>query len=536
MSIEQLDHIHLIGNPAENFYALGKRDKNAFTEVHTQISRLCLRNDFMAKVLKTTSELTTKFSKKYQGSKIDEIKSYAQGLERPFEDVLFTMLMPEMVASFNKWAPDLLSLVPGCSSLFLWDKKNQGVVHTRILDYALSGPFEKFERSVLYDFKDRYKVYSYGSAGFALPGLTAMNDQGLTLALHYKHGQYFDLEGESIFFIASDILSQCTSTREAIKMLRAKQSISFWGLYMSDKEGEVASVDICGKEIHQEKFDIKDHSYLYFNNRALLKKPEYEKMQPYGNFNQCLMRTQSLKKRIDNYELEKSEDLMLSSLEIMGKPSSKKVKGSSKWLLPTTTPSSIQLCSFHNNLNNAYFVKGPAPKLFNGNYIKQTLIFSDIKSESKSKKVTNSKYLKGHQFLSQFQSQLDKNEITEAYHALQMSILLLKGYEEDSILKFYLYILEYIYEADKRDLSFLYQDFQSLEGKLPPYLNDHRLLFLLRTSKLLNQTVENQIQLVENQGLKEMYRKEFNLNAMAIKGLKFLIYPRIEILDIIYAY
>ena len=531
-----LGHIHLFGNPAENFYALGKRDKNAFAEVYEQISRLCIRNDFMSKVLKATSELSTRFNKKKHGPHFDDIKSYAEGLERPVEDVIFTMLMPEMVASFNKWAPDLLSLLPGCSSLFIWDKKNHGSIHTRILDYALSGPFEKFERSILYDFKDRYKIFSYGSAGIALPGLTAMNDQGLTLALHYKHGQYFNLEGESIFFIASEILSECASGREAIKLLRSKQSISFWGLYLTDKNGEVTSIDICGKELHQEKFDLKDHPYLYFNNRALLKKPEHENMQPYGNLEQCLMRTQSLKKRMDNIQLDSSKDLMEESLNILGAPHAKKVHTAAKWVLPTITPSSIQLCSFHNSLNAAYFVSGAAPKFFTGNYLKQTNLFNQLDTKQITKKIKSDKYLKGHKYLSDFQTQLDKNNVTAAYHALQMSILYLEDFEEVSVLKFYFHILEYIYESDKRDLSYLYQDFQNLEGKLPPYLNDHRLLFMLRTSKLLNQKVVNNVQQISNQGLKELYRKEFNLNAMAIKGLKFLIYPRIEILDIIYAY
>ena len=97
------NHIHLFGNPEENFYVLGKRDKNSFSEVYNQISMLCARNSLMTKIIKTTTELSQLLLKKKENRNIQELKAYAEGLERPLDDVLFSLLLPEIVASFNKW-------------------------------------------------------------------------------------------------------------------------------------------------------------------------------------------------------------------------------------------------------------------------------------------------------------------------------------------------------------------------------------------------------------------------------------------------
>ena len=68
------------------------------------------------------------------------------------------------------------------------------------------------------------------------------------------------------------------------------------GHNFSDKNGEVASVDINGSDYYQEKFDLNDHRYLYFNNRPLLYKRPMEHLQPFGNHDQCLHRKEQAQK------------------------------------------------------------------------------------------------------------------------------------------------------------------------------------------------------------------------------------------------
>lgn len=530
------NHIHLIGNSEENLYILGKKDKDSYQEMHDQMAKLCARNNIIAKLLKTSTEMARTLLKRDQSQYINELKSYAQGLERPLDDVLFSMLLPEMVSSFNKWAPNLMSIIPGCSSLFSWDEKNQGVIHTRLLDYALSGPFEKNERSILYDFTGEQKVFSYSSTGIALPAVSTMNESGLTLALHYKHGNQFDLEGESIFLIANEVIRNCTNVREAIKLLKKKKSISYWGIYMSDSAGHVASVDISSDNFYQEKFDIRDHEYLYFNNRPILNKKESASFQPFGNTDQCKMRRESLEQTFQKMKDTSKQDLMLRDLKILGAKSKTTKKDSQNWKLTPVTPSSIQLYNFHNSLFKSNFVLGDAPKFYDGNLLKVTNIFGNTKFDQKLNKKEQSRFNQGYQKLARYQTAIDLGNISIAYHNIQMAIELFKGKPEENIAKFFFIVTQYINEKDKRELTYLFDELLLLEKCLPEYLEDHRHLFLLRLGKIIGHKVVDNSKLIKNKNLKQLYKSEMKLKSLAIKSLKYLIFPRVDTLDIIYSY
>jgi hypothetical protein len=525
------NHINLIGDPEENFYSLGAKDKDSYQEIYTLISRLCARNDILAKAIKATSEIAVNINKRGQINLQKELQAYADGLERPIKDVYFTLLLPEIVASFNKWAPNLMSIIPGCSSLFTYNKKSGSTIHTRVLDYALAGPFEKYERSMKVDFKERLNIFGLNTIGLPFPSISSMNEAGLTLALHYKHGDFLNLNGDSIFSITYQILSYCTSIHDVKKFLKNYPSMAYWGLYLSDKTGLVTSIDVKGTEIHQEKFDIRDHDYLYFNNRPILKDNNTDKLQPYGNLNQCTMRRKSLMTKIKGHDLsslDSSEVLkIISSYPEKNKP----------WKLDLITPSSIQVLSFDYKNNECHTIKGQAPKFYNGKLIKFTQLFDDvsinlIKDKSKLNKST---YI-GLQKLSLFQSALDSGDTELAYHHIQMCYEYLKHSETAPIIRFYILVIQYIYESNKKDLAYLYNDFKELEGKLPSYLNDHNILFLMRLEKLLGHPVVADSQKINNKNLRILFDKEKKLKSQAILILKRLIFPRVEILDILYGY
>ncbi|MBC76814.1 MAG: hypothetical protein CME64_12440 [Halobacteriovoraceae bacterium] len=528
-------HIHLFGDPEENFYALGVKDKDSYQDIYEQITRLCARADFLAHALKMSTELAVNLKSRGSINLSKEIKAYAEGLERPVNDVYFTMLLPEIVASFNKWLPNLMSVIPGCSSLFAYDHKNDGVIHGRILDYALSGPFEKHERSALYDFKGRLKTFSYCSTGLPFPGVTAMNERGLTLALHYKHGNYLDLKGDSIFSIAYQIVSYCADIHEVKKFLKNYPSMSHWGLYLSDRNGDVASIDVRGREVYQEKFNLKEYPYLYFNNRPLLKDPSLKESQPFGALSQCKMRRDSVVEKLKKCDLQNLDDLQV--LKLLGSPSSKKTSKGSKWKMDSITPSSIQCVTFNNATLESLFIPGAGPKFFKGERVKYSQIFKALKQKELSSKVKlDEKYIESYERLAKFQSELDAGRVESAYHNIQMAIALLDGKSEKSIVQFYFLIMQYLYEGTNKEFAYLHTDFESLEGKLPPYLEDHRKLFLMRLERILGHTILHSPSDIKNENLKKLFDKEMKLRPQALRFLRKFIFPRIEMLDVIYAY
>jgi len=528
-------HIHLFGDPEENFYALGVKDKHSYQEIYEQITRLCARADFLAKALKLSTEMAVNLKSRGHINLSKEIKAYAEGLERPVNDVYFTMLLPEIVASFNKWLPNLMSVIPGCSSLFMYDHEKKGVIHGRVLDYALSGPFEKYERSSLYEFKDRLKIFSYGSAGLPFPGVTSMNEHGLTLALHYKHGNYLDLKGDSIFSIAYQIISYCADIHDVKKFLKNYPSMSHWGLYLSDRNGDVASIDVRGREVFQEKFNLKEYPYLYFNNRPLLKDPALEQTQPYGSLHQCKMRRDAVVSRLKKLDPKTVDDLQV--LKTLATTNSKKAAKSQNWKMDTITPSSIQVATFNNASFESLFIPGPGPKLYKGERLKFTEVFKSLKCDKfNNKHKYDEDYTQAFERLAQFQSQLDAGRVEAAYHNIQMAISLLKNRPEQNIASFFFLIMQYLYETSHKDFAYLHNDFEALEGKLPPYLEDHRKLFLMRLQRILGHSIDSVPEDIKDDNLRGLYEKERKLRPQALKLLKRFIFPRIEMLDIIYAY
>lgn len=531
--------IKLIGNPEENFYSLGKKDKDGYILIQDQITKLCMRSEHAAKLIKKVTEVSTLYNRKGSIQLENELKAYAEGLEKPYSEVLFTFLLPEIVASFNKWLPNLLGIIPGCSSLFVWDKKNKSAVHGRILDYALAGPYEEFERAIEYNFSKRLKTFSYSTVAMPFPSLSSMNEKGLTLALHYKHGDYFDVRGQSIFSLMYQLTSYCTNISEVKKYLLQNPSMGHWGINCSDRDGNVATFDIKGSEVYREKYNLREHKFLYFNNRPLLSRKEDLDLQPYGNKDQCLMRKNVIFNRMKRFNYE-SSDIQKELLSTLTSVQSKKANHAKNWQMSPLTPSSIQALTFHNKLNESYYIPGSTPKFYRENIVKFKKLNHQIEHEVIKTKMLNkadSNYSKGVQLIAMAQSSMDNGNTEKAYHELQLSILFLRGYPEFYISTFYFLVWQYIHETSNKDLSFLYNEFKQLEGKLPTYLNDHRILFIARLNKILSFGVDSSLRAqISHPKLKEVYDKEIKIKSVALKLMRRFIVPRIEILDIVYIY
>jgi len=534
---KELPLIKLFGNPEENFYSLGKKDAEGYILIQDQITKLCMRSEYTAELIKKVTEISTNYIKKGSLKLEPELRAYAEGLEKPYSDVLFTFLLPEMVASFNKWMPHLLSIIPGCSSLFVWDGKNKSPIHGRILDYSLAGPFEEYERAVHYNFNQRLQSFSYSTVGMPFPSLSTMNEKGLTLALHYKHGDYFDITGQSIFSLMYQLSSYCTNISEVKKYLKQNPSMSHWGINCSDASGMVASFDIRGSEVYSEKFSLQENKFLYFNNRPLITSVEDKKLQPFGNKDQCLMRKDFVFNKMKSFDFD-AKNLSLEVLKTLTQVKSKKGKDAKGWKLSSLTPSSIQAIVFNPKDFSSLYIPGPSPKIFKNEYLQfENIIKSPAQKLITGKKSEDTSYVQGIELIASSQTAMDSGLTEKAYHCLQMAILKLEGYPEAYIARFYFNVWQYMYEDSTKDMSYIYENFVSLKGKLPSYLEDHRILFLARLSKILDFGEDKTLRgLIKNENLLEIYNKELKMKSVAIKFVRKLIVPRIEILDIVYIY
>lgn len=532
MSEKQHSHITLIGEPTENFYQLGIQDKSAYNGLESQIETICSKSPAAAKLIKQATDLALNLSKK--DYLLDaQIHAYAKGLGVSSETIFLNLFLPELVSSFNKWTPHLLALIPGCSSTFLWDEKSKQSVHTRILDYPLGNAFNEYERSITYKLDAEYKIYSHSIVGIPFPGLTSMNEQGLTLALHYKHSDYLNLNGQSIFSICYQILRYCSKVSEIKKFLRDYQSITSWGIYISDSYGEVCSVDIKGDEVSVERFDIKETKSLYFNNRS--NSIKNKSLSPFGNLNQCMMRKESAQEKIK--AIDHSKNIMHESLIHLTTVDEASSNHAINWKLNPLTCASVQAVSMDNYQMSCSWISTTSPKIFQGEVSQHDNIFSQIETQKHHYPIKNSeRFIKAFNKISLFQTKLDEGNIEQAYHEIQMAITLYKGFPEFFIYTFYFTVLQYLYEKDKKDLSFIYKSLLGLKNRLPKYLEDHRLLFLLRLEIRLGLPITDSTDCFSNVELLKLFNREKGLGKIKIELLKNLIFPRVEVLDILYMY
>jgi hypothetical protein len=304
-----------------------------------------------------------------------------------------------------------------------------------------------------------------------------------------------------------------------------------WGIYLSDHSGAVCALDIRGTDLYQRHYQLQEHGYLYFNNQPLLKDAKSNKLQPYGHHEQCQMRHTHIQKRIN----ENNVGSLLHDFETLTSLRPQE----NQWDLAPVTISSIQAIGFNSKKQQAVQLLGEAPKCVERNDL---ILWNNLFSEPTQEKIDSdfkheeTPFYRGHQFWAKSQSLFDLGNIEEAYHFLQLAIDAFDGHPEQYITQFYFLIWQYIYYENDKELPYFYDGLRELSQKLPPYLEDHRLLFISRLQKLMGFPMEDLTLKIKNNELKAVFKNERDLRPITTKLMRKLIYPRMEILDIIYLY
>jgi uncharacterized membrane protein (UPF0136 family) len=534
-----MSHSHpvdkLIGPLEENFYSLGIKDRDGFNGLLNHLKKLS-KTDLIQKVISTCLSATeSKLLKKNEAFN-QIIEHYCQGLNVAKSEFLMMIFLPEVISSQSKWIPDLLSIIPGCSSLFTYDKTAKGPIHSRILDFPLIGQYEKYERSILMDIEGLPKILSHSSRGYPIPGMTSVNEHGLSIAIHQKFSDYFNFKGEPIIKIAFDIITQAKDVNEAKKILRSKTSMTYWGIYLCDGASNVLAVDICGNELYTEKFDLKENNHLYFNNIPLFRDKINNSAGPSGYQQTCQMKCESFEKNFKSFKWQ-SKDIELESLKVLTKLSPLKKSNAKEWKQKPITPASVQVSSFNINLQKGYLLSGDAPKSLNNEVIEFENIFGKMTTKLKKTSLKNNQsYIKGLNLMSQAQGLYDCKSHEQAYHKIQMARVYFDGLEEACITEFFFIIWQYLFAETKDDFRAIYAQFQLLENKLPEFLEDHRLLFINRVEKICSMKSTIEAKNIKSEQLRLIFEKESKLRVMVIKLMRKLTYPRLELPDIIYMY
>jgi hypothetical protein len=492
---------HLFGNSQENLYQLGRLEAESFIRSFQSDYSPLFRHSFFTQII---NQYIKQNNQTQNSSYALNIAAYAEGVGVDIEQVWLVHTFADLVNGLVKYKPNLLSLIPACSSLF--HKKSQ-FKHLRILDALHLNSVAMEPKVYFFEEPQKLKFASISYAGHPLKFVSVMNEKGLSIALHSKRSNFFDIQGININHIIKEIITQCQDVSEIKKLIREMKSMTLWGLYAMDAKGDVLSLDINGQEIFTDKYSLNDTPLLYFNHLPV--KQNDDIIQPYNFHEWCLLRTKTVKKYEKKF-IGESPMKIFEHLE------------NEKYSHPFITNSSVGWVEFcPQSLSLKY-------GNFDNSEIYEVSPF-DTKTEGKN---LNHMIKFEEKLLREAQFNYDRGHKDKAYHQIQ--IYLEKNHDPN--VYFFFLVWQYLDESDLQFMQYLYQEILSLENKLLPYLEEHRILFLLRIEKILGHPISNLKEHLNHPSLIQTYNKELKLRPLALKILKKLIFPRLETWDIIYSY
>ena len=210
--------ISLLGQEEENFYQLGLQDQKEFPLTYQALQQT------LGHFPSYLSHVFHSIIKQGGGPIIERhpqlkrnLQAYGAGLEIPPRDLYGVFLLPEILSASGRFIPNFMGNLLGCSSLFFRESQDSGISHYRLLDFPLYDAFTNHTQTVLFQFP-RQKVFYFTLKGMPYPALTAMNESGITLAIHQKFNTFFNYKGTPIFELAKLIMAEARD-RQDIEMI-----------------------------------------------------------------------------------------------------------------------------------------------------------------------------------------------------------------------------------------------------------------------------------------------------------------------------
>lgn len=518
-----LPTINLFGDEEENFYQLGLKDQDSAKYALSMIRELISTRWPSVNILihNALSQILDKIilTDREYGRLLN---AYAEGAGLDSKDLQSALMIPEICSFLGPMTKYISPLNFGCSSIFTTNNNNQPV-HIRILDFPLKNTYDLHERIVVTHFKNQYKCFNFSSAGLPFSGLTSMNDQGLTIALHQKFTDDFNQHGLPIFYIAHKIITSCKNCAEARAMIEDMQSITCWNINLMDKDGNILEVDIKGQDKIINEYKIHEIGHLYLCNQVLDQSAKISEIIPLGmnHYNNIrIQNSKNLKKITSKSNVE--------IIKQIATPNNKNLCNYNQ-----LTPSTMACVLFDPSLEEIHYIPGEAPKTYINTvaHIKNLWTSQDVKLVTKNK----SENLRAKEFYNHLilaQHYFDISNATECYHHLQMAFDFCENNEEH-ILKLFFIAAQYVYEPHTKALAHLNFELSEIYSELPEYLKDvakilgQRICLLSGENYLLDKNFSNL-------KLEERFYKEQSISNINHQILRRTTFLHLDVLDVIF--
>lgn len=505
--------VPLIGDPLENLYQLGLREKESFLKIESRVLKLLSTNSVLRFGQDIISRAKVSLKKKKEKSFFDEcIKAYAEGLGVDHIRYQSFLSLFEVAAHYGQIFPELKGILPGCTSVFM--KSEEGITHSRLLDFPLVDLFEENPRVYYWQLENKPAVLTYSTEGLAPLFFQGIHGNGMSFALHHKPGTTYHQDGQSIFEILFDTIFEINDLQEFKREVRTKISTTKWSFLLLDKLGQVQVIDIDGPAMNTETYNVHESSPLIFTNIPLQK--DSAGSENFIKFSE--ERQLWLKNKLKTSGKEHILDLMTDVED-------QKVRG---WIHPCATLSTIG--AYHVNLSRGYLdLKLGESVLVKSDEIIRLSLADQNDITTLKKQGPTTAFEKAWKRAARAQSAFDQGDYDKAYHELQMARELMPHSVWKEILGFYLHVWDFKFIGNSKELSLIYKKVKALN--LPESMKDQWLLLLMRFEKRLDLVSTVQLEDVST-NFRELFSQEKLASKPVFATWMKLLYPRLELLDV----
>jgi len=163
----------------------------------------------------------------------------------------------------------------GCSSAIVppsWATHGR-LLHSRNMDYPIVGPWEPYTTVAFHEPEGTNEIphVAISSAGVHTAGLTSVNREGLTLAMHAHFSRRFSLNGVPGTVIGDEIISHAHNLNEAIDIAKKMKPTTNWAFAVSSaKEKSGIILEISPDQVQVRHADDLPLTHTnFFQNREL---------------------------------------------------------------------------------------------------------------------------------------------------------------------------------------------------------------------------------------------------------------------------
>jgi len=172
------------------------------------------------------------------------------GVMDAFQNVVGTLTRWGFVPFAQRTAA---ALPPACSSLVVWGRASEDgrLLHARNFDFPGIGVWDRWPTVVFCTPDDGLRYGFVATRGADVPGITAFNEAGLTVAMHSRFHRDVSFDGVMAVDLGHEIARNAESLDDAVRIARARRIASTWGLCVaSARERRAVVLEVAASGVH----------------------------------------------------------------------------------------------------------------------------------------------------------------------------------------------------------------------------------------------------------------------------------------------